>query len=111
MASNMLYCHICKAMAFAKTRLSTVATLDCGHMAKLGRDETLPGKSYSDVMPARGKPTPRSKSKVAVSPASYTAPKTTYTPPQEATPTPPPMNRVKNHRSVAHTVIDLIDGK
>lgn len=53
MATNMLYCHICKAMGFVKSSLVNVSVLDCGHMARKGRDDSRESST------AKPQPTPR----------------------------------------------------
>lgn len=136
----MKYCHICKAMAFVKNQLSTVVTLDCGHMAKLKGDDSAPEKKskediqreraavrryippptrHTPVAPRRTKP--REEVAVEVEPR-YCEACATYSDGKKIFPngqhicglpnTPPPPSRPhKKTSDVARTVKDLIDGK
>lgn len=141
MASNMKYCHICKAMAFVKTQLSTVVTLDCGHMAKLKGDDAVPErKSKEDIQRERAavrryippptltpnvaatRPTSRTRVVVEESQPPYCEGCATYSDGKRIFPmaqhvcglpnTPPaPTRPHRKTNDVTKTLKDLIDGK
>lgn len=105
MATNMKYCHICKAMAFVKSQLSTVCTLDCGHMAKLkdvAAPETVTREELQRERAQRSRELPR-----PTAPPERPAPVRVI----HEEPIVPSGRPHRTTNNVAGTIRDLLDGK
>lgn len=112
--SAMLWCHICKEMAFIKSNLATVCTLDCGHMAKrkdisqeeanLKRDRPQYAKAPSRDSPRRSK---RDKPAPPYEDIVVEKPRTAI----PLGPISQPEAPRRSTSNVARTIGDLLDGK
>lgn len=116
-ASNMKYCHICKAMAFVKSQLSSVVSLDCGHMAKVKGDDGPPERrSKEDIQRERAAvrryiPPPTLQPSVAAPrPRRVHVPEPIVVEAKPVTP-PAPTRPHRRTNDVTKTLKDLIDGK